>query len=373
MNNIIIESDKFPILLNILQKKGYATIGPTIQDNTILYDVLNSVTDMPVGYTDVQTGGSYKLINRNDKALFGYNVSPHSWKKFSFPPKKRLWQAKRNGNSFQVFTEEEKHEKYAFIGVRSCEISAIDIQDTVFIRCTYINDTYKHTRENNFIIAVNCGQAGGTCFCTSMETGPKATAGFDIALTEILNGHIHYFIAEIGTEQAKDIIADLPYKEAEKEDMETADRILKNTSQQMEKYLNTTNIKELFYRNYENPHWDEVAKRCLSCANCTMVCPTCFCSTVEDVTDLTGENTERWQKWDSCFTMDFSYIHGGSIRSSIKSRYRQWITHKLATWIDQFGVSGCVGCGRCITWCPVAIDITEEARAIRDSETNTYK
>jgi Fe-S-cluster-containing hydrogenase component 2 len=133
--------------------------------------------------------------------------------------------------------------------------------------------------------------------------------------------------------------------------------------------MDTRGIKELLYRNYEHPRWDNVATRCLTCANCTMVCPTCFCTTVEDVTDLSGDHAERWRKWDSCFTMDFSYIHGGSVRATPKSRYRQWLTHKLATWFDQFGSSGCVGCGRCITWCPVAIDLTEEVRAIRDSET----
>ena len=132
--------------------------------------------------------------------------------------------------------------------------------------------------------------------------------------------------------------------------------------------MNTSVIRELLYNNLENPHWDEVATRCLNCANCTMVCPTCFCTTVQDVTDLTGKHAERWRKWDSCFSTEFSYIHGGSIRTSAKSRYRQWLVHKLASWHDQFGTSGCVGCGRCITWCPVGIDITEEANAFRESE-----
>jgi Fe-S oxidoreductase len=99
-----------------------------------------------------------------------------------------------------------------------------------------------------------------------------------------------------------------------------------------------------------------------------MVCPTCFCATVEDATDLTGSATERRRVWDSCFSQEFSYIHGGSVRTSAGARYRQWITHKLATWHEQFGVSGCVGCGRCITWCPVGIDITAEARAVRQGD-----
>jgi Fe-S-cluster-containing hydrogenase component 2 len=131
--------------------------------------------------------------------------------------------------------------------------------------------------------------------------------------------------------------------------------------------MDTTGIRDLLYTNFDHPRWDNVAQRCLTCANCTMVCPTCFCTTVEDVSDVTGSHAERWRKWDSCFSQNFSYIHGGSVRSSAKSRYRQWMTHKLASWIDQFGSSGCVGCGRCITWCPVGIDITEEVRAIRES------
>ena len=160
----------------------------------------------------------------------------------------------------------------------------------------------------------------------------------------------------------------MPHKAASAEEKAKAEGIVAKAARQMGRTLDTKGIKELLYRNYENPRWDDVAKRCLTCGNCTLVCPTCFCTTVEDVTDLTGEHVERWRKLDSCFTMDFSYIHGGSIRSSPRARYRQWMTHKLATWIDQFGTSGCVGCGRCITWCPVGIDITEEAAAIRQSE-----
>ena len=133
----------------------------------------------------------------------------------------------------------------------------------------------------------------------------------------------------------------------------------------MGRSLDTDGLKELLQGNPNHPRWDDVAARCLTCANCTMVCPTCFCTTVEDHTDLTGADRRAGRKWDSCFTLDFSYIHGGSVRNRSKSRYRQWMTHKLASWIDQFGTSGCVGCGRCITWCPVGIDITAEVAAIR--------
>jgi ferredoxin len=175
-------------------------------------------------------------------------------------------------------------------------------------------------------------------------------------------------LVEVGTELGAEVLREVSHREAREEEKATAESVIARCSVQMGRSLDTTEIKELLYRNYEHPRWDDVAGRCLTCGNCTMVCPTCFCTTVEDFTDLSGEHAERRRRMDVCFTMDFSYIHGGSIRSSAKARYRQWMTHKLATWIDQFCVSGCVGCGRCITWCPVAIDITEEARVIRESE-----
>jgi Fe-S-cluster-containing hydrogenase component 2 len=201
-----------------------------------------------------------------------------------------------------------------------------------------------------------------------MNTGPKAQAGFDLALTELLEDGRHVFLVEIATELGAEVMADVPMCDATSDDLEAAERVVRDTAAHMGRTMDTNGIKELLYRNYEHPRWDNVANRCLTCANCTMVCPTCFCSTVEDTTDLTGDHAERWRRWDSCFTTEFSQVVGGAVRKTARSRYRQWMTHKLATWIDQFGTSGCVGCGRCITWCPVAIDITEEVRAIRDSE-----
>ena len=305
--------------------------------------------------------------------MFGYVVGPHSWKRFLFPPVLKLWQARREGSGFEVTPENNETPKFAFLGVRSCELHAISIQDKVFMRTDYTDPTYQSRRNNLCIIAINCGQAGGTCFCTSMGTGPKATADFDLALTEVLGKDLHYFVVEVGAQLGSELLQTIPHREASLEDIQLAEDIVANTAENMGRSMDTTGIKDLLYRNLDHQRWDDVASRCLTCSNCTMVCPTCFCTNVEDVTDLTGEHAERWRKWDSCFTMDFSYISGGSIRASTKSRYRQWMTHKLASWIDQFGTSGCVGCGRCITWCPVGIDITEEVRAIRESESAPTK
>jgi ferredoxin len=201
-----------------------------------------------------------------------------------------------------------------------------------------------------------------------MQTGPKAATGFDLSLTEILDDGPHRFLVEAGSEQGLTLLESLSHKQATEYDQQVAEDLITNTTKQMGRTIDIKNIKEVLQNNLDHPRWDDVALRCLSCANCTMVCPTCFCTTVEDVTDLSGDNAERWRRWDSCFSLDFSYIHGGNIRNSTKSRYRQWMTHKLANWIDQFDTSGCVGCGRCITWCPVGIDITKEVAAIQAND-----
>jgi sulfhydrogenase subunit beta (sulfur reductase) len=363
--------DGMQALIAALAARGYQVLGPTLRDGAIVYDDLNDLADLPAGWTDQQDAGRYRLEKREDQALFGYAVGPHSWKRFLHPPIERLWQARREGQGFTVIPTEEAPSKLAFIAVRACEVHAIAIQDRVFIDSPYPDTAYRNRRKDNFIVAVNCGEAGGTCFCVSMNTGPKTEAGFDLALTELLDRGDHRFLVEVGSALGAEVLTELPHSPASGAQLAAADGVVARTAQQMGRHLDTNGLKELLQGNQTHKQWDDVAARCLTCANCTMVCPTCFCTTVEDHTDLTGQTAERVKRWDSCFSLDFSYIHGGSVRTENKSRYRQWMTHKLASWVDQFGTSGCVGCGRCITWCPTGIDITVEAAAIRASPGNT--
>ncbi len=352
-------------LIEHLLARGYQVLGPTVRDGAIVYDSITRLEDLPQGWTDRQETGRYRLEQRADKALFGYAVGPQSWKRFLHPPIERLWQARRDDAGFASIDAEQAAPRFAFLGVRSCELHAIAIQDRVFTGGPYLDTGYRQRRQDNFIVAANCGEAGGTCFCVSMNAGPKAKTGFDLALTELLDAGQHSFLVEVGSALGGEVLAALPHRPALLEESAAADAVVARTATQMGRRLDTNGIKELLQGNPNHPRWDDVAARCLTCANCTMVCPTCFCTTVEDHTDLAGQTAERIRRWDSCFTLDFSYIHGGSVRKETRSRYRQWMTHKLASWIDQFGMSGCVGCGRCITWCPVGIDITEEAAAIR--------
>jgi ferredoxin len=360
-----LERADFPHLFEALAQRGYRIVGPTIRDGAIIYDEIRAPADLPEGWTDEQEGGKYRLKRREDQALFGYAVGPHSWKKYLFLPRVRLWSADRTNTGFEVREEPVDGTPFALLGARSCDLHAIAIQDKVFLNS---DPAYRARREKLFVVALHCGVSGGTCFCVSQGTGPKATSGYDLAMTEVLASGRHYFLIEPGSEKGKSVLDSLPASPAGGEDRDRADRVVEGARATMGRHMENQGIRELFSRSWEHPRWDDVAQRCLSCGNCTLVCPTCFCSTVEDVSDLTGDHAERWRTWDSCFTLQHSYLHGGSVRQSTRGRYRQWISHKLATWWDQFNTSGCVGCGRCITWCPVGIDITEEVRKIRESE-----
>jgi sulfhydrogenase subunit beta (sulfur reductase) len=360
-----ISCDGLQTLLDLLAARGYEVIGPVVRDGAIVYDRIGRLADLPAGWTERQEPGRYQLERRDDGALFGFSIGPQAWKRFLHRPVETMWTMRKTEDGIAVAGEDAPAPKFAFIGVRSCELHAIAIQDRVFMQSPYPDVAYQMRRENALIVAVNCGQAGGTCFCVSMQTGPKAENGFDLALTELIADGAHEFLVEAGSETGGEILQLLPQRQATESDFARASAIVARTAQEMGRHMETEGLRELLLENLEHPRWDDVAARCLTCGNCTMVCPTCFCTTVEDHSDLAGSSAQRVRKWDSCFTMDFSFIHGGSVRKTARSRYRQWMTHKLATWIDQFGTSGCVGCGRCITWCPVGIDITEEAAAIR--------
>jgi len=374
---VVINENGLSALLMLLIDLGYDPIAPKEKDGAIIYDKISSIQELPIGLSDHQSAGKYRLIEGTKGAFFEYVVGPTSWKKYLFPPKHKMWEADKKGKSFKIKSDKTETPKYAFIGVRSCELSAMNIQDKVYgfdrdDDCEagiFSDPNYVNRRSHALIIAVNCSRAGENCFCTSMGGDPhnNSSDGFDLSLTELSFDGEHEFVMEVGSERGALLLEMLPFQKATQSHLNAEKEQAKKVRSQITKTM-PKDVKSILSRNLESSHWDDIADRCLSCANCTMVCPTCFCSTVEDTTDLSGDHTERWRTWDSCFSIDFSYIHGGAIRTETKSRYRQWMTHKLSNWIDQFGTSGCVGCGRCITWCPVGIDITEEAKAIKESE-----
>ena len=368
----VVAPEALEALIFNLAGRGYRVVGPQLGEGAIVYDDLLSARDLPAGWTDVQDAATYRLERRDDEARFGYAVGPHSWKQHLFPPRVRQWRAeRREDGSFKVVGEPTPERPLALIGVRACELHAIAIQDRVFLGGDFAERDYAARRDGMFIVAVNCFEPGGTCFCVSMGSGPEVDSGYDLALTEILDGE-HRLLVEAGSDRGAEVLAELPHRDARQTDVDAARAAVDGAAERMGRSVDVTGIRDLLASQLEHSRWDDVARRCLTCGNCTMVCPTCFCSTVDDVNDLDGNGAERHRVWDSCFSVDHSYIHGGSIRPSARSRYRQWLTHKFGTWQEQFGTSGCVGCGRCITWCPVGIDVTEELTALRSNEEDDH-
>jgi sulfhydrogenase subunit beta (sulfur reductase) len=355
-------------LVDLLGRHGYTVLGPTVRDGAVVPGAVRSVDDLPRGWGDTQQPGSYRLRRRTDDALFGFAADAISWKAALFPARELVWRGSLTSDGYAL---DRAHSvtglgdpPYAILGIRSCDLHALAIHDRVLVERSYPDADYAERRRGAFLVTVACSDPAGTCFCVSMGTGPRAGSGFDLALTELLDGE-HRFIARPGSERGAEVLAELPSRPTTARDAAGAEEVVEHAVAHMGRVMDTTDIRTLLYDNALHPRWDDVAGRCLSCGNCTMVCPTCFCTSVDERTSLSGAETEHWRIWDSCFTTDFSHLHGGSVRSTPRSRYRQWMTHKLASWMDQFGTSGCVGCGRCLTSCPVGIDITEEVAAIR--------
>jgi ferredoxin len=364
---VVLPAGGFDTLFDALRSAGYRIVGPTVRNEAIVYDELARASNLPAGLTDEQEPGRYRLVPRADGALFGYAVGPHSWKRELLPPRVRLWQARRANGGLVVDEEPPKAEPTAFIGVRPCELAAIAIQDRVFLGSEHQDADYAARRADVFIVAVDCGDPSSLCFCSALDAGPRAAGAFDLALTELLDGE-HRFVVRSGSPAGEAVLAAVPTRPAAACDLAAASEVVAGAEQEMAGRFDSTGVHDLLLRNLESPRWDEVADRCLTCGNCTLVCPTCFCTHVEDTSALDGSTAERTRVWDTCFSVQYAEMHGGNSRPTPRGRYRQWLTHKLATWEDQFGSSGCVGCGRCIAWCPVGIDIREEVRNIRTGE-----
>ncbi|QUR67873.1 4Fe-4S dicluster domain-containing protein [Mycobacterium spongiae] len=346
-------------LVDVLVDKGYRVVGPTLRDNAIVLAELESAAELPRGWGVDVGPGHYRVRRRDDDAAFGHSAGPQSWKQFLHPPRRRLWSATRDGGVTSEPVDEAR--PYAFLGVRGCDLAAIATLGGVLDDSRYPDNSFAARRRRTFVVAVNCTEPGGLCFCASMGTGPSVGPGYDLALTERAGGGAPTYVVEVGTDRGAEVLAAVPHRAADDSEIGCAQADVEAAAGKMGRQMPDTDLRNLLIRSRESPQWEEVSSRCLTCGNCTMVCPTCFCTSTEDITDLAGEHAERWQHWASCFEFDFTYVHGGgSVRRSGSSRYRHWLTHKLGTWHDQFGMSGCVGCGRCIAWCPTGIDITEE-------------
>ena len=347
-------------LIGVLGESGRTVVGPVVRDGAVAYEPLGDAADLPHGWTDAQAPGSYRL-RRDGARTFDVGPPAQGLKRWVFPPLAPLATAGRTNDGAATFTAAAPSAPpLAVLGVRACEIAGLRVQDRVLTEGPFVDDDYRARRDATLVVAAQCTRTCGTGFCASMGTGPEVTSGHDLVLTELDDG----FVVDAGTAAGERILDRLGLASATPAQMGAAARGVASVRTAQGRPVVAEGLRDRLMDQLDNPRWAEIADRCLACSNCTMVCPTCFCTSVGLQSDLDGATTTLERRWDSCFTGDFARVAGGNFRPKRQDRYRQWLTHKFATWVDQFGTSGCIGCGRCITWCPVGIDVREELAAI---------
>jgi ferredoxin len=353
--------DRLQDLVDALRASGRRCIGPRVRDGAIVYDVLTDVADLPAGVHDVQAPGRYRLDGSGSGRRFAWANGPQALKPLLFAPREPLWRVVRGDDGALRFGEvPQAVGPVAVIGVRACDLAALALQDRHFLQGGHADPYYARRRENLFVVAVGCSHPAATCFCASTGDGPRPAQGYDVLLEELDEG----CVAHAGSAPGRVLLASLAIAPADEAQLRLARAESERAVAMQTRGLPSRNLRDALSTGFEHPRWDDVAQRCLSCGNCTSVCPTCFCHSEHEAPALGGGASEHLREWDSCFARGHSYLHGFVVRPDTRSRYRQWLSHKLGAWHDQYGRSGCVGCGRCITWCPVGIDITEEAAAI---------
>lgn len=355
--SLFLKRETFPALLDMLASAGFDCIGPQVRQGAIVFDRLEKVEQLPAGWQDEQQTASYRLHQTGSPYWFDWANGASAIKPYAFTPQESLWKVSRDASgrlSFHSLPPTAR--KTAIIGVRACDLVALAIQDQHFLYGKFADPYYKARRDNLLLIGVNCTHAAATCFCVSTGDGPEIHDGYDLLLSEIDEG----FIVASRTIQGEQIAGQLPLTAASDAQLSLARQRMQVACDQQRSLPTRLSL----YDRPNHPHWQEIGARCLACGNCTSVCPTCFCHQEVEQPSLDGNTSTHDRRWDTCFQPGHSYIHGWQVRSNATEYYRQWLSHKLDGWHEQFQRSGCTGCGRCITWCPAGIDLTEEVKAL---------
>jgi sulfhydrogenase subunit beta (sulfur reductase) len=350
-------------MVDVLCAEFDEVLAPVLVDGVIKLRPIDSADELPTGVTDHQDSGSYRARATGGSRRFSYAVGPDSLKAIVHPPRSPVWTMTRDdAGNVAVCVTPTRHVRRVVLGVRACDLAALDRLGRTQVDGPHPDLHHATARSELFLIAIDCSRPAPTCFCESTGTGPYVDGGADLSITELDGDDGVHYVARAGSEHGREFAESLGLPTAthqEFTDAERARRSVHTTERSMPADAATIVLGDL-----EHPRWDDVAERCLTCGNCTAVCPTCFCTDMDDRIELDGTTARRDRVWDTCFSLQYSHLGPGPVRSSPRSRYRQWLTHKLGTWHDQFGESGCVGCGRCITWCPVGIDLTAEIDAL---------
>jgi len=363
----LIEKKRLFPWLEELQKE-FQLIGPVERDGGSAFAKIQSVKDLNLNYGLTMLGPQVYLYH----------------------PEERICTIQEKGGKFDVQTLDTVPRQILF-GVHSCDLHAITILDRVFLKKGMEDRNYRLWRENTLVIGFHCSHIYPQCFCASMGTGPffEPKEGYDFLLTDLGDNYLIETLIdhpqpaspsrgreempphsrEAGRDRALKLLSSLNPAQATQEHFDKKSQISRELESQFQKEIDTSHLVEIILRNQYHPIWSRTAdSRCLGCTNCIQVCPTCFCYNVKDRISFDLTTCERTRYKNGCLDLHFAEVHEANFRFTRMARLRQFVTHKLATWVEQFGCFGCVGCGRCMTWCPTDIDLTHIAKEIMATE-----
>jgi len=345
-------------LLHNLREGGYIVVGPSLSEGVVRLREITEPGDLASGVLDSQAPGKY-TVSTGSPFVFSSVNGPDSPKRYLHPAVAEVLRIVEGAQGIEVIPIPRSKKRYAFIGIRPCDLRGVEVMDATMMVPGFEDPVYSSLREDCLFIVVNCTRAGKNCFCASMGTGPKSESGYDLAITELPEKLL--FDVPDGN---RALLRGIKLDPASENDLRAAEQMIHRAREEMGLRFDREGASKQILSERNSAVWERTAERCLACGNCTMVCPTCFCNTIEERNDVTDGSVSRVRVWDSCLSKDFTYSAGGNPRQRRSARYRQFVTHKFGYWPEQFGHFGCVGCGRCITWCPVGIDITETVNAV---------
>lgn len=325
--NYQIDKNFLPKLIThwMLSAKVYA---PVKMENFTNFEALNDVREM------VLDGPHNTRIP--PKSLF-------------LPQSEVLFQYK-NGSFLPVLSTNDLR---IIFGIRPCDAHAVTLLDSIFDQQEYIDPFWKSRRDRTILVGLGCHQPCNTCFCSSVGSGPFDPKGLDILMTDLGDVYTLEVLSDKGSTLLNGQMT------LSEENQERMVAFQKKAEEGMPKVFETSGIREKLYHIFESGYWQKVSQSCLGCGVCTFLCPTCFCFDIVDET----QRDERVRNWDTCMFRIYSQeASGHNPHPSRSERTRQRLMHKFAYWLDHINQIGCVGCGRCVQYCPVGLDIREMIR-----------
>lgn len=339
MDDLIIKMENLPKWSHELS--DYKIFAPQRKDNAIVFDVMKNVNQVVLHYSN-SVKPPKEIFFPQTQTLFGYERSPEL--KITDPPK--------------------EPKKAMLWGVRPCDARSFLILDELFY-WDYEDDLYRNMRDKTVIIGLACTDPHHNCFCTSVGGKPHSKEGLDVLLTDL--GDRYY--VEILTKKGEEVIRkpkDLFTKATEKE-KKLRDKIQSEAEGKVTKNVEVAGVKEKLDELFESDYWERRSATCVGCGICTYLCPTCHCFDITD--EDRGKCGRRIRTWDTCMVPEYTvHASGYNPRPGKKSRLRNRVFHKFNYYPKRFDKIACVGCGRCITRCPVGIDIVEVLEDVKEVE-----